>query len=83
MQVRLRLPSLSLIILAAGLQAVDAQPLEPKYAPPDEKQWNDMARFFWGLNMPGDAHKAIQEYLQQVQRESQMRETRKQLGEKK
>jgi hypothetical protein len=50
--------------------------------PPDEKQWSDMARFFWSLSMPGDAHRAIQEYLQQVQKDAQIREARSKALEK-
>ena len=54
---------------------------EPNYAPLDEQQWRDMSAFFYSLSMPGPSHAAIQEYLQRIQREAQMKQMRKQQTE--
>jgi hypothetical protein len=65
--------------LVTGLTLSSAWAEElPSYAPIDEQQWRDMSQYFYSLSMPGVAHAQIQEYMQRVQREAQMKQMRKQ-----
>jgi hypothetical protein len=72
-------------ILVAGLivltttalaQEQPPSPANMPYAPIEEQAWRDMSTFFYSLSMPGPAHAAIQEYMQRIERDAQMKQMR-------
>lgn len=53
-----------------------SQPASTSYAAPDAELWREMARAFNDLPISLGAHQQIQQIMQNVQREAQIRATR-------
>lgn len=68
---------LTILILVCFISIpAHAQPALPQYSPPDRELWEALGKSFSDLSMPLSAHQAIQNIMQNVQREAQMREMR-------
>ena len=64
-------------ILAAGLIALAVPAWAQDYAAPDEELWRNLQTALARLSMPLDSHQQIQELMRAIEREAQMRATRK------
>lgn len=67
--------SLAIALLLLSTSAFAQQTAQP-YAPPDAELWGIMSKAFDDLPMAMNAHQQIQQIMQNVQREAQIREAR-------
>lgn len=70
------------IALLATILALPAAAQQP-YAAPEQELWNEMKQALGNVPMALSAHQQVQQVLQQVEREAQMRAARKAKPEEK